>query len=259
LFNNGMQPPRRPPLAHSIRRACLASKTAYSRADQTPDVTDKLITGACTDAQVLISRDADADTTIVAFRGTTSAMDWNMNSRMWLVPSLLDPQARVHAGFWLQWESVKREVHAAVTEFGSKKLIVTGHSLGAGVAHVACTDFASMHPSVDLEVITFAGPRPGNRVFGTRCRERCPSMLRVVYDNDIVPTFPARIFGFDHGDCECLTLHDDGTFTVSVQEDGLLLTAWSRFLKLLTFDAGVRDHDIDHYLAAIDAVEATYI
>jgi hypothetical protein len=50
-----------------------------------------------------------------------------MNSRLWLVPSQLDPQAMVHAVFFDAWESVKNEVYTAIDDNGMSKLILCGH------------------------------------------------------------------------------------------------------------------------------------
>jgi predicted lipase len=122
-----------------------------------------------TDAQVVVSKDENDDT-MHSLQGTSSIVT-GMNSRLWLVPSQLDPQAMVHAVFFDAWESVKNEVYTAIDDNGMSKLILCGHSLGSGLAHVACTDIASKYPHLDMEVITFAGPRPGNMRFGIKCRK----------------------------------------------------------------------------------------
>jgi hypothetical protein len=136
-------------------------------AEATPDPTDILISDMETDAQVVVSKDENDDTCI-AFRGTSSIVDWDEQ------PPLVGPQSVGPTGYGTRfdaWESVKNEVYTAIDDNGMSKLILCGHSLGSGVAHVACTDIASKYPHLDMEVITFAGPRPGNMRFGIKCRE----------------------------------------------------------------------------------------
>jgi predicted lipase len=161
----------------------------------------------------------------------------------------------VHAGFFIAWGSIKKEVYAAIESNDMSKIIVTGHSLGSGMAHVACTDIANKYPHLDMEVITFAGPRPGNRCFGMKCRERCPKMIRVVFDNDIVPNLPSMLFGYDHGDCDCLHLKADGTFTFKNNDSTWAVEFVRRFIKLFSFDLGVISHDIDFYIDALNMID----
>jgi hypothetical protein len=64
----------------------------------------QLVSDTLTDAQVLIGPDTDdsAPSTraaFIAFRGTTTRADWNINSRLWLIPSSVGAGARVHSGF----------------------------------------------------------------------------------------------------------------------------------------------------------------
>jgi hypothetical protein len=239
----------------NIKKACYRSKQAYLTAEATPDPTDILISDMETDAQVVVSKDENDDTTCIAFRGTSSIVDWGMNSRLWLVPSQLDPQAMVHAGFFDAWESVKNEVYTAIDDNGMSKLILCGHSLGSGVAHVACTDIASKYPHLDMEVITFAGPRPGNMRFGIKCRERCPKMIRVVFDNDIVPNIPSMLLGYNHGDCDCLHLKEDGTFTFTNKDTNWVMELIRRIVKLFSFDIGIHDHDVQHYIDKLEMID----
>jgi hypothetical protein len=37
-------------------------------------------------------------------------------------------------------------------------------------------------------------------------------MIRVVFDNDIVP-YTIHVARYNHGDCDCLHLKEDGTFS----------------------------------------------
>lgn len=242
------------PLVATVRRACLRSKQAYMTAEQTPDPHDVLISDAGTDAQVVVSKDTDDGVTCVAFRGTSTLRDWKMNSRVWLVPSSLEAGAMVHSGFWLQWESLKKEVYAAIAENASQRVVITGHSLGSGLAHISCTDIADAFPDVDVQVITFAGPRPGNSAFGSQCRARCPNMLRVIYDNDVVPNVPSMAFGYNHGDCECLHLQPDGSYSFSNGDVNWWSETLYRLVRMFTFSIGVDEHNIDYYVEALDAI-----
>jgi hypothetical protein len=61
------------------------------------------------------------DDTCIAFRGTSSIVDWDEQPPL-VGPSQLDPQAMVHAGFFDAWESVKNEVYTAIDDNGMSKL-----------------------------------------------------------------------------------------------------------------------------------------
>lgn len=242
----------RPNLAN-IRKACYRSKQSYLTAEATPDPSDILISDVETDAQVVVSK--TDDTTCIAFRGTTSAEDWKLNSRVWLVPSQLDPRGKVHAGFSLAWESIKKEVYAAIEKNGVDNLLITGHSLGSALAHVACTDIAKKYPAFDLEVITFGGPRPGNKQFGIKCREKCPKMIRVVFENDVVPNMPSMLFGYNHGDCECLHLFEDGTYSFKNKDTIWIVEFVRRMFLLVAGNAGVKHHHIDRYMDGLAIID----
>ena len=238
----------------NVKKACIRAQHAYMTAERTPDKTDVLITDVETDAQVVISNDLVDSTTCLAFRGTTTGTDWSINSRLWLVPSLLIPKGKIHAGFLVAWESIKKEVYSAIEKNGSSNLCVCGHSLGAGLAHIACTDIANKFPDLDLEVITFAGPRSSNKYYSTACRQKIPKMIRVVYDNDVVPNLPSKLLGYDHGDCECLHLKEDGTFSFRNSDIDWFHEFIRRFMRLLSFDLGVKDHDINEYIVGLEKI-----
>jgi hypothetical protein len=72
--------------------ASVFDSRGYARSNRYSDIDME------TDAQVVVSKDEN-DTTCIAFRGTSSIVDWDEQPPL-VGPSQLDPQAMVHAGFF---------------------------------------------------------------------------------------------------------------------------------------------------------------
>jgi len=90
------------------------------------------------------------------------------------------------------------------------RILITGHSLGAAVAHYGAVYFAASYPETahNQLLITFASPKPGDADFGKcfnkyiksvphRFVDRWIKVIRVngKYDEDIVTTVP---IGYEH-------------------------------------------------------------
>jgi hypothetical protein len=76
----------------AIVRSSVFDSRGYARSNRYSDIDME------TDAQVVVSKDEN-DTTCIAFRGTSSIVDWDEQPPL-VGPSQLDPQAMVHAGFF---------------------------------------------------------------------------------------------------------------------------------------------------------------
>lgn len=82
-----------------------------------------------------------------------------------------------------------------LTENRSRKVLITGHSLGGAAATVAGAQLISMGVSPDqIEIITFGAPAVGNRAFA-RQFEPLLDVTRVVLNGDVVTGVLQRLVG----------------------------------------------------------------
>ncbi|MFZ5950164.1 MAG: lipase family protein, partial [Candidatus Rifleibacteriota bacterium] len=107
---------------------------------------------------------------------------------------------KVHQGFYAAmdvcYDEVKRliQAHLAGTP---KKLWITGHSLGAGIAPLFAYRLAE--DGIDIQgIYTYAGPRIGNKTFCSQYRKKFPDHQRWVNNNDLVTKLPLKAMGFQH-------------------------------------------------------------
>jgi hypothetical protein len=156
-----------------------------------PDNTD-----AC-----LVGRSDDG--VIVAFRGTLShldtpvptVLDWanDFNALPVSAPAFA---GKVHSGFLLAvtvlWPAVRAEAAAQLGQAGGRRLSITGHSKGGGMAPLAALlALADPQLQADVQVVTFAAPRAGDQDFATAYNAQV-GHVRYEYADDIVPHLPPQ-------------------------------------------------------------------
>lgn len=154
------------------------------------------------DAEAVVMSTDDA--VIVTFRGSegieentiSGLKDWiatDFNAFFKEVPGIRT-SAAVHNGFWNAsgkiYRAIKREIRAQGG--ASKKVWVTGHSLGGGMAHAFTARYLKDGGKVQ-GLVTFASPRTGNGAFGDFLKDRAGTIQRWVYKNDIIPMAPLDI------------------------------------------------------------------
>jgi pimeloyl-ACP methyl ester carboxylesterase len=96
---------------------------------------------------------------------------------------------KVHTGFWRSYCSLRDGIEHWLGQDRPKRLVVTGHSLGAAMATV----MAALHEQAEL--ITFGCPRVGDREFAERFGR---TALRYVDCTDFVTTVPYDFLGYTH-------------------------------------------------------------
>jgi hypothetical protein len=134
---------------------------------------------------------------IVAFRGTLPPA-WNLPSVLdWLNDIILAEPAtnanlpgKVHSGFLRTTLTLMDQTVAAIKSLdpsGSLPIYITGHSKGGGVAPIAALYLQRVHHIKAANVVTFAGPKPGDEAFASAYNAEFPQDLR--YENylDLVP------------------------------------------------------------------------
>lgn len=193
----------------------------------------ELLTRDGTDC-LLAQNDSDV---VVAFRGTSSLRDWLTDSDT--KRTHFDGIGHIHAGFGHAWRAIEHALLKRLRKT-SKRIWLTGHSLGGALATVAAE---SMHPEYYIHrLVTFGSPRVFSpkdaRGFRWRMRGRA---FRVVHSNDLIPSFPT-----------CWRYRHVGDL-VLIKENGKVVWAadatdlWLEQILGFRFDVG-RDHLMGNYL-----------
>ena len=93
---------------------------------------------------------------VLVFRGSTNFEDWRRDFDAWAKPFGHSKIGPVHPGFLLGLDQVLHEY----LQNASGKLLVAGHSLGAGRASILC-GLAVVAGIVPVGRVVFGEPRPG--------------------------------------------------------------------------------------------------
>jgi pimeloyl-ACP methyl ester carboxylesterase len=192
-------------------------------------------------------------TGFVAFRGTQpgNLQDLTADARSNLVE--LQPGARVHAGFHAAFRSIEQPIAEWIGRTGGRRLVFTGHSLGAAMATVA----AALHR--DSEVVNFGSPLVGDGGFAALFAGR--SLRRYVDCCDCVTGVPPRLLGYVHAGTELYIdrfgrVRDAGLPGAAIDEDRRLARrsyamkhAWKFWRNVLARD--LADHAPVNYVSAV--------
>ena len=133
----------------------------------------------------------------ISFRGTLEKVDiiqdFLYNETNVIAPFSHDREILIHQGFSNIYTSVKNTIFNAISKYKPKNIIITGHSLGSGVATVASYDIAKQYPNTKVVVYAFASPRVGNIKFAEAVNLATYSFYRIVNIADIIPTLPLSV------------------------------------------------------------------
>lgn len=140
------------------------------------------------DAQAFGAVSLDGSTAVVAFRGTQANRPRDTISDMRFRCMKWDGPGRVHEGFWKAYQSLADHIEKWLESVGPRRLIITGHSLGAGMATV----MAALRPEARL--VTFGSPLVGDSEFVRAFEGR--DMVRYVDCTDLVTSVPFEWLGY---------------------------------------------------------------
>ncbi len=141
------------------------------------------------DAQAFGATSLDGAMTILAFRGTQADKPKDLLSDLAFWPQSWPGKGKVHRGFWKAYDSLRTPIDEWLGQVRPKRLIVTGHSLGAAMASL----MAALHD--EAELVTFGCPLVGNRAFARAYRRPA---ARYVDCADLVATVPYSWLGYAH-------------------------------------------------------------
>uniref|UniRef100_A0A5B7C4Z5 Fungal lipase-type domain-containing protein n=1 Tax=Davidia involucrata TaxID=16924 RepID=A0A5B7C4Z5_DAVIN len=156
---------------------------------------------------------------VIAYRGTATCLEWLENLRASLTQLPCGPM--VESGFLSLYTSrtptcpslqdlVREEFWRLLQSYGGDdhddqpvplSLTITGHSLGAALAILTAYDIKKTFKHAPLvTVISFGGPRVGNRCFRRDLEKQGTKILRIVNSDDIITKVPG--FVIDDNDTE---------------------------------------------------------
>ncbi|KEH23433.1 putative carboxylic ester hydrolase [Medicago truncatula] len=163
---------------------------------------------------------------VIAIRGTCTCLEWLENFRATLtnfsIPcnhNINDERkgvgTMVESGFLNLYTSsnyaksslesmqkmVKQEILRINQIYRQEELslTITGHSLGAALATLIAYDVKISVPKLMVTVISFGGPRVGNRNFRQHLEKQGTKVLRIVNSDDVITKLPGFVF-FDDVD-----------------------------------------------------------
>ncbi|KAI0746036.1 alpha/beta-hydrolase [Earliella scabrosa] len=158
-----------------------------------------------------IASDPDAQTIVVAHQGTEPTEFLSVLNDIQFAQvdanATLFPQAsadvKLHDGFQKTQgrtaDLVLSTVQSGLAASGFKKVLVTGHSLGAAVASLDAAMLRMALPAdVAVDAIVFGLPRVGNSAWADLFDSLVPTFVHVTNQDDVVPNVPPHFLDFQH-------------------------------------------------------------
>ncbi|XP_044492539.1 phospholipase A(1) DAD1, chloroplastic-like [Mangifera indica] len=150
---------------------------------------------------------------VIAFRGTATCLEWleNLRATLTRLPGEDGSGAMVERGFLSLYtsgtamapslqEMVREEINRLLQIYRDEpiSLTLTGHSLGAALATLAAYDIKTNFKGVPMvTVISFGGPRVGNRSFRRHLEKQGTKVLRIVNSDDLITKVPGFVIDED--------------------------------------------------------------
>lgn len=149
--------------------------------------------------------DGYSNTVFIAFRGSANIQNWIDNIQISKISPYNDTSIEVSKGFYKAYNTIKPELFdnlpSLVDKYNTRRLLITGHSLGAAMATLMSYDIITMFPTYELlYVFTFGSPRVGNSAFSSSFNNYSKRIThyRVTHYHDIVPHVPEEFLGYLH-------------------------------------------------------------
>lgn len=141
---------------------------------------------------------SDKDIWMVLFRGTQTASDIVTDLNVSQVdyrefhPKNFAP--KVHMGFYDTYNTFFPSILATLPLATIKRLVISGHSLGAALAILSGLGISQKQPTLKVEVFTFAAPAVGNQDFTSLFGISNRLIIRQIVNlADVIPQLPAPV------------------------------------------------------------------
>ncbi|KAI0705109.1 alpha/beta-hydrolase [Cerioporus squamosus] len=192
-----------------------ASVTNWSCGDSCDAIPNvKVLTAGGDDGEIpgfFVASDPDTQTIVVAHQGTEPKNVLSIANDVEFLQvdanSTLFPQAsgdvKLHSGFQdtqgRTADLVLSTVQDGLSSTGFKKVLVTGHSLGAAIASLDAAMLRMALPQdVSVDAVVFGLPRVGNQEWADLLSSLVPDFAHVTNQNDPVPNVPPHFLDFQH-------------------------------------------------------------
>jgi hypothetical protein len=199
---------------------------------------------------------------VVAFAGSGNTIrNWFTDFTFAQVPYTLTgcTSCWIHSGFSTGWserrDAVLDTVLSALERYPDYSLVITGHSIGAGIATLAGAELRSMNYNADI--YTYGSPRVGNTEFATFVTSQALEKgvnYRMTHEKDPVSQLPPTWIGYEHTSPEYwLTNRTDATDVYEASDvvvcEGVGNEECNAGTGLVPIDSTAHDH----YLGVISA------
>lgn len=136
------------------------------------------------------------DKIVVTFRGTRTFKDNESDQDLYQVPyPFVKNAGKTHRGFTSIYESTRNQLIRELTKLSTtKRLFVTGHSLGGALAVLAAFDIAVNTRFKNTFVYTYGSPRVADPVFASQFNRCVKNSIRIFNVHDIIPTLPEQAY-----------------------------------------------------------------
>ena len=135
----------------------------------------------------------DKEQYVLCFRGTEPTELSDLLADLNAIPRGSMTHGWVHSGFRGELDKLWDAIVDHLNKHQGKKLYITGHSLGAAMATIACSRIEEFRKVEQLT--TFGSPRVGTRKFVKHIQT---PHKRLVNNNDVVTKVPLWIMGYKH-------------------------------------------------------------
>ncbi len=153
--------------------------------------------------QVIFGYNGEYTSIFISFRGSENIQNWITNIQVSKTNPYSDKNIAVEKGFYNLFESLKPEIETTVDKltrkYNTKQLLITGHSLGSGLATLYAFDILYYGKDYKIHsLITFGSPRVGNEEFAIKFESYPIYSKRITHYYDIVPHVPEEFMGYRH-------------------------------------------------------------
>ena len=133
---------------------------------------------------------------IIAFRGTDSFKDNESDQDLYQVQyPFVKNAGKTHRGFTCIYQSTRDELIRELDKLSkTKRLLITGYSLGGALAVLSALDIAMNTGFEDPIVYTYGSPRAGDPEFVSQFNDEVENSIRVFNVHDVIPTLPDKAY-----------------------------------------------------------------
>jgi len=168
---------------------------------------------------VIFGYDTIYNSIFIGFRGSSNIQNWISDIKIILIHPYADNSIAVDKGFYDLYDILKPDVMSIISDmtrkYGTKKLFITGHSLGGALATISAFDIMyNVFPYDVSYIITFGSPRVGNVYFSDYFNAYSIYSKRITHYYDIVPHVPEEFLGYKHISNEIWYNEDNTKYTI---------------------------------------------